>query len=56
MLIGSVGAFVIFFPEDTVDGRPGRFAVNEQDWKLAQERGRRVAGLVVRSGDPGARR
>jgi hypothetical protein len=55
-LIGLVGAFVIFFPEDTVDGRPVRFAVNEHDWKLAQERGGRVAGLVTRSGDPGAQR
>jgi hypothetical protein len=55
-LIGLVGAFVIFFPEDAVDGRPVRFAVNEHDWDLAQQRGGRIAGLVVRSDDAGAPR
>jgi len=53
-LIGSVGAFVIFFPEDTVEGRPVRFAVDEHQWELAQSRGGRVAGLVMRSGTPPA--
>jgi hypothetical protein len=47
-LIGSVGAFVIFFPDDTVDGRTVRFAVSEHEWELAQKRGGRVAALVVR--------
>jgi hypothetical protein len=46
-LIGSVGAFVIFFPDDTVDGRTVRFGVDAHDWELAQKKGGRVAALVV---------
>jgi len=48
-LIGSVGAFVIFFPDNDVDGRPVRFAVDDHDWELAQRVGGRVAALVVRA-------
>jgi hypothetical protein len=51
-----VGAFVIFFPEDSGDGRVVRFAVNEHDWNLVQERGGRFARLVVRSDGAGAPR
>jgi hypothetical protein len=35
-LIGSVGAFVIFFPDNDVDGRPVHFAVDDHDWELAR--------------------
>lgn len=51
-LIGSVGAFVIFFPDDTIAGRTVRFAVDEHQWELAKERGGRVATLVVRAEPP----
>ncbi len=39
---------VVFSPENSVDGRPVRFAVDEDDWQRAQARGGRIAELVVR--------
>src|SRR5262249_17894014 len=45
---GWAGMFVVFFPDDTVDGRPVRFLVSEDDWQRAQARGGRVAALVTR--------
>jgi hypothetical protein len=47
-LPGWAGVFVIFSPEDSVDGRPVRFAVDESDWQRTQARGGRIAELVVR--------
>jgi hypothetical protein len=47
-LPGWAGVFVIFSPENSVDGRPVRFAVNEDDWQRTQARGGRIAELVVR--------
>src|SRR5262249_30461683 len=35
---GWAGMFVVFFPDNTVDGRPVRFLVSEDDWQRAQER------------------
>ncbi len=46
---GWAGLFVIYFPDDVVDGRTVRFRVNEADWKLAQSRGGRLAALVERA-------
>lgn len=43
---GWAGAFVVFFDEDTVDGRPVRFVVADEDWHQAQERGGRIAAIV----------
>ncbi len=45
---GWAGAFVVFFPDNTVDGRPVRFLVSEDDWQRAQARGGRIAALVER--------
>ncbi len=46
LLPGWAGMFVVFFPANTVDGRPVRFVVSNQDWKEAQARGGRIAALV----------
>jgi hypothetical protein len=48
LLPGWAGVFVIFSPENSVDGRPVRFAVDEKDWQQAHARGGRIAELVVR--------
>jgi hypothetical protein len=48
LLPGWVGVFVVFFQDNTVDGRPVRFRVSDQDWQRAQARGGRVATLVER--------
>jgi hypothetical protein len=48
LLPGWAGVFVVYFPNDTVDGRPVRFLVSERDWQNAQLRGGRIAELVVR--------
>jgi hypothetical protein len=48
LLPGWAGVFVIFSPENSVDGRPVRFAVDEDDWQRANARGGRIAELVVR--------
>jgi len=48
LMPGWAGLFVIFSPEDTIDGRPVRFLVSEDDWERARARGGRIAGLVVR--------
>ena len=45
---GWAGMFVVFFPDNTVDGRPVRFLVSEDDWQRAQARGGRIATLVTR--------
>jgi len=45
---GWAGMFVVFFPDNTVDGRPVRFLVSEDDWQRAQARGGRIAALVTR--------
>ena len=45
---GWAGMFVVFFPDTTVDGRPDRFLVSEDDWQRAQARGGRIATLVTR--------
>jgi hypothetical protein len=45
---GWAGVFVVFSRDDTVEGRPIRFAGEESDWNLAQMRGGRIADLVVR--------
>jgi len=47
-LPGWAGVFVVFSPENSVDGRPVRFAVDEDDWQRANARGGRIAELVVR--------
>lgn len=47
-LPGWAGVFVVFSPENSVDGRPVRFAVDEGDWQRAHARGGRIAELVVR--------
>ena len=47
-LPGWAGVFVVFSPENSVDGRPVRFAVDEDDWQRTQARGGRIAELVVR--------
>ena len=46
---GWAAMFVVFFPDNTVDGRSVRFLVSEDDWQRAQARGGRVAALVARS-------
>src|SRR5262249_38489579 len=38
MFPGWVGMFVVFFPDNTVDGRPVRFLVSEDDFQRAQAR------------------
>ncbi len=48
LMPGWAGLFVVFSPEDTIDGRPVRFLVSEDDWQRARARGGRIAGLVVR--------
>ncbi len=48
MFPGWAGMFVVFFPDSTVDGRPVRFVVSEDDWERAQARGGRIAALVIR--------
>jgi len=48
LLPGWAGVFVVFSPENSVDGRPVRFAVDEDDWQRAHARGGRIAELVVR--------
>jgi hypothetical protein len=45
---GRAGMFVVFFPDNTVDGHPVRFMVSEDDWQRAQARGGRIAALVTR--------
>jgi hypothetical protein len=45
---GWAGMFVVFFPDNTVDGRPVRFLVSEDDWQRAQERDGRIAALVTK--------
>jgi hypothetical protein len=45
---GWAGMFVVFFPDNTVDGRPVRFLVSEDDWQRAQARDGRIAALVTR--------
>jgi len=45
---GRAGMFVVFFPDNTVDGRPVRFLVSDDDWQRAQARGGRIAALVTR--------
>jgi hypothetical protein len=45
---GLAAIFVVYFPTNRVDGRPVRFVVSAEDWKQAQERGGRIAALVVR--------
>jgi hypothetical protein len=45
---GSAGVFLIFDPRDSVAGRQVRFVAAEGDWRLAQERGGRIARLVER--------
>jgi hypothetical protein len=47
---GSAGVFLIFEPADTIAGRRVRFVVGESDWRLAHERGGRIAALVERQG------
>jgi hypothetical protein len=48
MFPGWAGMFVVFFPDNTVDGRPVHFVVSEDDWQRAQARGGRIAALVTR--------
>lgn len=45
---GWAGMFVVFFPDNTVDGHPVRFLVSEDDWQRAQARDGRIAALVAR--------
>jgi len=45
---GRAAMFVVFFPGNTVDGRPVRFLVSEDDWQRAQARDGRIAALVTR--------
>jgi len=47
---GSAGVFLIFEPADTIAGRRVRFVAGESDWRLAHERGGRIAALVERQG------
>jgi hypothetical protein len=49
---GWAALFTIFFPENTVDGRPVRFVVSDEEWQRARERGGRMADLVVRGSTP----
>jgi hypothetical protein len=44
---GLAGVFVVYFPENAVDGRPVRFVVSAKDWEQAEQRGGRIAALVV---------
>ena len=48
LMPGWAGMFVVYFPQNTVDDRPVRFLVSDADWSHAQERGGRIAELVVR--------
>jgi hypothetical protein len=48
LMSGWAGMFVVYFPQNTVDGRPVRFLVSADDWIRAQERGGRIAELVVK--------
>src|SRR5262249_15495998 len=48
MFPGWAGMFVVFVPDSTVDGRPVRFLVSEDDFQRAQARGGRIAALVAR--------
>ena len=48
LMPGWAGMFVVYFPQNTVDGRPVRFLVSDDDWSRAQERGGRIAELVVK--------
>jgi hypothetical protein len=48
MFPGWAGMFVVFFPDNTIDGRPVRFLVSEDDWERAQARDGRIAALVTR--------
>jgi hypothetical protein len=43
---GWAAMFVVFFPDNTVDGRPVRFVVSDADYQRAQARGGRIAALV----------
>jgi len=47
-LPGWAGIFVVFSPDDAVEGRPIRFLVPDDDWQRAQQRGGRIAALVER--------
>jgi hypothetical protein len=48
LMPGWAGIFVVYFPQNTVDDRPVRFLVSDADWSRAQERGGRIAELVVK--------
>jgi hypothetical protein len=47
LMPGWAGLFVVYFRENAVDGRAVRFLVSEDDWRRAQDRGGRIAELVV---------
>ncbi|MFN8545478.1 MAG: hypothetical protein U0807_14885 [Candidatus Binatia bacterium] len=47
-LPGWAAMFVVFFPENTVAGRPVRFLVSAADWSSLQARGGRAAELAMR--------
>ena len=42
-LPGWAGIFVVFSPDDAVDGCPIRLVVSDDDWQRAQQRGGRIA-------------
>jgi len=48
LMPGWAAVFVVFSPEDTVEGRPVRFLVADEEWQRAQARGGRIAELLVR--------
>ena len=47
-LPGWAGIFVVFSPDDAVDGCPIRLVVSDDDWQRAQQRGSRIAAPVER--------
>lgn len=47
LMPGEAAIFLLFSKENAVDGRPVRFRVSAEDWKRAQERGGRIAELLV---------
>ena len=55
-LPGWAGIFVAFSPDDTVEGRPVRFVVSDDDWRRTQQRGGRIAALVERRAQPASSR
>ena len=55
-LPGWAGIFVAFSPDDTVEGRPVRFVVSDDDWQRTQQREGRIAALVERRPQPDSSR